>query len=346
MPSPARPAIKVGTRASALALTQTRMIADQLAAETDLVVELVRITTEGDRLTGSLVNLGGTGVFVTALRDALLDGRCDVAVHSLKDLPTGAAPGLVIASVPVREDPRDALCARDGLSLAELPPGARVGTGSPRRAAQLLLARPDLDVVEIRGNVDTRLHRVAPGDLDAVVLAAAGLARLGRLDAVTELLDPAVMAPSAGQGALAVESRAADVADGDSPLARALAALDHAPSRLAVTAERALLARLEAGCAAPVGTHSTLEGDRLTLEAVVCRPDGTAQLRRSRTTRLSLPTPLSLPKPLFVPSPGATPAPPDPATAAVAAAARLGADLADLLLADGAGELAALGPAR
>jgi len=333
MPSLARPAIKVGTRASALALTQTRMVAHELAAATELDVELVRITTEGDRLTGSLVNLGGTGVFVTALRDALLDGRCDVAVHSLKDLPTATSDGLVIAAIPLREDPRDALCARDGLSLAELPAGARVGTGSPRRAAQLLLARPDLDVIEIRGNVDTRLHRVAPGDLDAVVLAAAGLARLGRLDAVTELLDPALMAPSPGQGALAVEARAADVADVDSPLAIALAALDHTPSRLAVTAERALLARLEAGCAAPVGTHSTLTGDHLTLDAVVARPDGSAQLRRTRTTLLS------------VLAPGATPAV-DPARTAVAAARQLGIDLADELLADGAGELAELGPAR
>ena len=323
MPSPARATVRVGTRASALALTQTRMVAAQLAAEGDVAVELVRITTEGDRLTGSLVNLGGTGVFVTALRDALLDGRCDVAVHSLKDLPTGAADGLTIAAVPERADPRDALCARDGLTLATLPPGSRVGTGSPRRAAQLLLARPDLVVVEIRGNVDTRLHRVAPGDLDAVVLAAAGLARLDRLDAATELLDPDLMAPAPGQGALAVEARTADVADAGSPLARALAALDHAPSRLAVTAERALLARLEAGCAAPVGTHARLEAHRLTLDAVVCRPDGTAQLRRA------------LAIPLL------------PGTAdRLEAAGRLGADLADVLLADGAGELAELGAVR
>jgi len=323
MPSPARATVRVGTRASALALTQTRMVAALLAAEGGLAVELVRITTEGDRLTGSLVNLGGTGVFVTALRDALLDGRCDVAVHSLKDLPTGAADGLTIAAVPERADPRDALCARDGLTLATLPPGSRVGTGSPRRAAQLLLARPDLVVVEIRGNVDTRLHRVAPGDLDAVVLAAAGLARLDRLDAATELLDPELMAPAPGQGALAVEARTADVADAGSPLARALAALDHAPSRLAVTAERALLARLEAGCAAPVGTHARLEAHRLTLDAVVCRPDGTAQLRRALATPLL------------------------PGTAdRLQAAGRLGADLADVLLADGAGELAELGAVR
>ena len=191
--------VRVGTRASALALTQTGHVVDALAVlgRGDLTLETVHVRTDGDRLTGSLQSLGGTGVFVTALRDALLDGRCDVAVHSLKDLPTGDADGLVLGAVPPREDPADALCARDGLTLALLPPGARVGTGSPRRAAQLLAARPDLDVVDIRGNVDTRLGRVAgsatgPGDLDAVVLARAGLARLGRLDAVTEAFGPDV----------------------------------------------------------------------------------------------------------------------------------------------------------
>lgn len=326
MPSPVPLAIRVGTRASTLALTQTGVIATQLAASPGLTVELVHITTDGDRLTGSLATLGGTGVFVTTLRDALLSGRCDVAVHSLKDLPTGPSEGLVIAAVPERADPRDALCARDGLTLAELPLGARVGTGSPRRAAQLHALRPDLDVVDIRGNVDTRLRRVAPGDLDAVVLAAAGLARLGRLDAATDLLDPAVMSPAPGQGALAVEAREADVGLGTgprSPLGRALAALDHAPSRLAVTAERALLARLEAGCAAPVGVHARIVGSLLALDAVVCRPDGTAQLRRS----LEVPLPQS-------------------AQARLPVARQLGADLADALLADGAAELAELGAVR
>jgi hydroxymethylbilane synthase len=337
MPSPARLAVKVGTRASALALTQTGMIADQLAAAGGLAVELVRITTEGDRLTGSLVALGGTGVFVTALRDALLDGRCDVAVHSLKDLPTGVANGLVIAAVPEREDPRDALCARDRLTLAELPRGAKVGTGSPRRAAQLRATRPDLVVVDIRGNVDTRLRRVAPGDLDAVVLATAGLSRLGRLDAATDLLDPAIMSPAPGQGALAVEARAADVADAGSPLALALAAVDHAPTRLAVTAERALLARLEAGCAAPVGAHARILDGALALDAVVCRPDGTAQLRRT----LTVPLPPDVSDPA---RPGDRAAADTSTRARLAVAERLGADLADLLLADGAAELAELGP--
>jgi len=317
------PPVRIGTRASALALTQTGHVADALARLGGFEVETVRVRTDGDRMTGSLTSLGGTGVFVTALREALLDGRCDVAVHSLKDLPTADPAGLALGAVPPREDPRDALCARDGLTLATLPPGARVGTGSPRRAAQLLAARPDLDVVDIRGNVDTRLGRVAPGDLDAVVLARAGLARLGRLDAVTDLFDPSVMAPAPGQGALAVEVRADDAADG-SPLARALAALDDAPTRLAVLAERGLLARLEAGCAAPVGAFAHLDGSTLTLDAVVVRTDGSRALRRS----------------------GATEVDPDDLLAGADAAVTLGAALADELLAAGAAELADLGPAR
>ncbi|WP_028049502.1 hydroxymethylbilane synthase [Cellulomonas sp. URHD0024] len=267
--------VVVGTRGSALALTQTGHVVDALAAAGDLTLETVRVRTDGDRLTGSLASLGGTGVFVTALREALLDGRCDLAVHSLKDLPTGDPPGLVLGAVPVREDPADALCARDGLKLADLPVGARVGTGSPRRKAQLLAARPDLEVVDIRGNVDTRLGRIA-SDLDAVVLARAGLARLGRLDAVTEAFGPDVMTPAPGQGALAIEVRAGV----DGPLARALEALDDRPTRLAVAAERALLERLEAGCAAPIGARGVLSGSTLRLDAVVARPDGTATLRR------------------------------------------------------------------
>ena len=313
--------VRIGTRASALALTQTGHVAADLTAA-GLDVQTVRVRTEGDRSRASLAALGGTGVFVTALRDALLEGRCDVAVHSFKDLPTGAAPGLVVAAVPLRQDPRDALCARDGLTLAALPAGARVGTGSPRRAAQLRALRPDLEVVDLRGNVDTRLGRVAggsgPGDLDAVVLARAGLARLGRLDAVTEAFGTEAMLPAPGQGALAVEVRAVD-AEGDGALAVALRALDHPPTRLAVTAERALLARLEAGCAAPVGALAVLgDGGELELRAVVAGVDGGRVLRRTLSA-----------------------AAPDPA-----AAAALGTRVADLLLADGAADLAPVGGAR
>lgn len=319
--------VRVGTRASALALTQTGHVADALTALGAGAHELVRVRTDGDRLTGSLATLGGTGVFVTALRDALLDGRCDVAVHSFKDLPTTPAPGLVVAAVPVRQDPRDALCARDGWTLATLPRGASVGTGSPRRAAQLLAARPDLRVVDIRGNVDTRLRRIED-DLDAVVLAAAGLARLDRLDAVTQALPTDVMTPAPAQGALAVEVRTEDAVDAG-PLARALAALDHRPTHLAVLAERALLNRLEAGCAAPVGAYARLGDDgTLALDAVVLRTDGTASLHRAATAALP-------------PGPADGAAPDADARTALAAAA-LGTRLAETLLDDGAAALADL----
>jgi hydroxymethylbilane synthase len=292
--------VRIGTRASKLALTQTRQTADQLAAVGGFPVELVHITTEGDVKTGSLSQMGGTGVFVAALRDALLQETCDVAVHSLKDLPTGAALGLTIAATPKRVDVRDVLCARDGLKLADLPQGAKVGTGSPRRAAQLRAARPDLDVQDIRGNVDTRLGRVpglpgnaetAPGDLDAVVLAAAGLERIGRLDTVSEFFETDVMLPAPGQGSLAIECRTADAPrragsteGSQGVLAQALAALNDEDTRLAVTAERAVLARLEAGCAAPVGAVAFRKGSMLYLEAAVCAVDGTRIVREKKAT--------------------------------------------------------------
>jgi hydroxymethylbilane synthase len=319
--------VRIGTRASALALTQTGHVADALSTlgRGDLTLETVRIRTDGDRLTGSLQNLGGTGVFVTALRDAMVDGRCDVAVHSLKDLPTGDFEGLSMV-VPLRENPSDALCARDGLTLAELPPGASVGTGSPRRAAQLLAVRPDLVVVDIRGNVDTRLGRVAgspsgPGDLDAVVLARAGLARRGRRDAGSEELAAGGRVPAAGQGALAVEVRTSDLVPG-TPLEAALRALDHRPTHLAVVAERALLARLGAGCAAPIGVTAQLtdHGRSLSVESVIARLDGSGTLRRGTSTTLG--------------------------TDGLEDARRLGAELAETLLDAGAADLAVLGAAR
>ena len=203
-------ALRIGTRGSALALAQTGLVADDLATETGASTELVTITTAGDRSTEPLSRVGGTGLFTSALRDALLAGECDVIVHSLKDLPTAPHPALTIAAIPVREDPRDALCARDELTLDTLAEGARVGTGSPRRVAQLRRRRPDLEIVDIRGNVDTRLGRVSDSDLDAVILAAAGLRRLRRAEAITDLLDIDRWPTAPGQGALAIEVRAGD----------------------------------------------------------------------------------------------------------------------------------------
>ena len=245
--------IRLATRGSRLALAQSGMIADalrRLGAE----VELVTVRTAGDVSTASLSSLGGAGVFAAAVREAVLGGDCDLAVHSLKDVPTTPCPGLVLAAVPEREDPRDALCARDGLGLWALPRGARVGTGSPRRAAQLRALRDDLEIVDIRGNVDTRLGRVGT-DLDAVVLAAAGLNRIGRGDAITEPFDPEIMLPAPAQGALGIECR-----EDDHALRALLARLDHAPTRAAVEAERDLMRLVEAGCAAPFGALGVVTG--------------------------------------------------------------------------------------
>lgn len=257
--------LRIGTRASALARTQTDTVASALGAP----VEIVPIVTDGDRSAAAMSELGGTGVFVSALRAALLEERIDVAVHSYKDLPTAPADGIALAAVPAREDPRDALVARDRLTLAELPRGATVGTGSPRRAAQLRALGLGLEIVPLRGNVDTRLGRVASGQLDAVVLALAGLRRLGRADDVTEVLDPIQVLPAPAQGALAVECRAGDEWTRD-----ALAALDDADTRVAVAAERALLAALEAGCSAPVGALAVVAEGEPTAAAEGGQPAG------------------------------------------------------------------------
>jgi len=282
--------LRLGTRASQLARTQSQAVADAITAATGARVELEHITTEGDRSSAAIAQLGGTGVFVTALRSALLAGEVDLAVHSYKDLPTAPAEGLVLAAVPPREDPRDALVARDGLTLGELPAGSTVGTGAPRRVAQLRALGLGLDVVPIRGNVDTRLARVrglgSSGDLDAVVLARAGLARLGRLDAVTEALDPLQVLPAPAQGALAVECRA-----DDDRTRELLAPLEDAATRACVVAERAALAALEAGCSAPVAAHAELaEGygtgetaTELFLRASVTALDGSDGVRASLT---------------------------------------------------------------
>ncbi|NBM18578.1 hydroxymethylbilane synthase [Streptomyces sp. GC420] len=281
--------LKLGTRRSKLAMAQSGMIAEEVRRVTGRPVELVEITTYGDTSREHLAQIGGTGVFVTALRDALLRGEVDFAVHSLKDLPTAQPEELTLAALPQREDPRDALVARDGLTLERLPDGARVGTGSPRRTAQLnAYARNHglrIETVAIRGNVDTRIGLVRSGELDAVVLAAAGLNRLGRSDEVTDFLSVDHILPAPGQGALAVECTAHNA-----DLAAALAELDDPFTRAAVTAERSLLAALEAGCSAPVGALADLLADgqgetfqELRLRGVVGTTDGSSLVQLSTT---------------------------------------------------------------
>lgn len=243
--------VRLGTRASALARAQATWVADQLR-DRGHQVELVPVRTEGDVSSRPLVEIGGTGVFAAALRVALAEGRIDLAVHSLKDLPVAPEPGLTIAAVPPREDVRDVLVSRDRLPLEALPAGSVIGTGSPRRAAQLRLLNPEVEVVDIRGNVDTRIGMVDSGTLDGVVLAAAGLRRLGREDRIVEAFAPEAMLPAPGQGALALECRT-----DDAQVLDAVAFLEDASSRACVDAERSLLAILEAGCTAPVGAWCT-----------------------------------------------------------------------------------------
>ncbi|MFG1909177.1 hydroxymethylbilane synthase [Kribbella sp. NPDC048928] len=269
--------IKLGTRRSKLAMAQSTLVADALR-ELGHEVELVPISTTGDVDKVSPVEqIGGTGIYVSALRDALLGGEIDIAVHSLKDLPTAPVDGLVIGAIPVREDPRDVLVARDGLTLGELPRGSVIGTGAPRRTAQLDALGLGIECTGIRGNVDTRIGMVTDGKVDAVVLARAGLARLGRLDEVTETLDPIQMLPSPGQAALAVECRT-----DDTDVLIALAPLEDPATRAAVTAERQLLATLEAGCTAPVGALAEVvegeDGPELWLRGALGQDDGVRRL--------------------------------------------------------------------
>jgi hydroxymethylbilane synthase len=275
-----RPVLRLGTRASALATTQSDLVADMVRERLGREVELVEVSTEGDRSAAPLATLGGTGVFVSALRDALLAGTVDFAVHSLKDLPTTPADGITLAATPVREDPRVVVVARDGLTLGELPAGSRLGTGSPRRVSQLEALGLGLELRGIRGNVDTRIRKIREGEVDAIVLARAGLARLGRLDEVTEVLDPLQMLPAPGQGALAIECRS-----DDEDLVAALAQLDDPATRAAVTAERAVLSTLEAGCSAPLGALADVvegeDGEELWLRAVVLSMDGALSVRMS-----------------------------------------------------------------
>lgn len=273
--------LRIGTRASALAQAQSRLVGDRLGAALGREVEYVPVVSEGDLSSAPLTQIGGTGVFVSRVRDAVIAGEVDLVVHSLKDLPTVDEPRVRLAAVPLRADPRDVLVARDTLTLGELPAGARVGTGSPRRAAQLNALGLGIDVVPIRGNVDTRISKVASGEYDAVVLARAGLLRLGRADEATEVLDPIQMLPAPGQGALAVE-----VATAAEALAEQIrSVLDDESSRAAVTAERSLLRELEAGCSAPIGALADIaegdDGPELWIRAVVAAPDGSHLVRLS-----------------------------------------------------------------
>jgi hydroxymethylbilane synthase len=289
-PTQEQAVLRLGTRASELARTQSGLVAELLSERTGRDVVLVPVRTEGDLATAPLASLGGTGVFVSALRDALLAGEVDLAVHSLKDLPTAPAEGITLAAVPPREDPRDVVVARDGLTLGELPVGSRVGTGAPRRVAQLEALGLGIELVGVRGNVDTRIAKVRSGELDAVVLARAGLARLGRLDEVTEVLDPIQVLPAPGQGALAVECRTADTA----LVALVATALDDARTRAAVECERVVLAELEAGCSAPVGALAEVvegdDGEELWVRAVALSLDGALAVRRSASGSATDPT--------------------------------------------------------
>ena len=268
-------ALRIATRASALAVAQSKLVAAALERALGVRVELELVRTSGDRIQDApLAALGGKGLFVKELEEALLARRADLAVHSAKDLPAGLAPGTALAAFPERADARDALVgARRGASLAGLARGARVGTGSLRRRAQLLAARPDLAIVPLRGNVDTRLRKLESEGLDAVVLACAGLERLGLAARIDERIDPRAVLPAVGQGTLALQTRAGEALAGD------LAALDHAPTRAATLAERAFLVRLAGDCNVPLAAHARLEGDEIALAGLLASPDGARVLR-------------------------------------------------------------------
>jgi hydroxymethylbilane synthase len=269
--------VRIGTRGSALALWQAEWVRSQLiAAHPGLTVELVTIKTQGDKILDvPLAKVGGKGLFVKEIEEALLEGRVDVAVHSMKDMPAELLAGLQVAAMPLREDPRDVLVMRDGSGFADLPPGARVGTSSLRRAAQLLHLRADLKIETLRGNLDTRLRKLETQGFHAVVLAAAGIKRMGLSHLITQYLEPELMVPAVGQGALGIETRTEDP-----PTNELVAGLTDPPTVVAVRAERAFLRRLQGGCQVPIGGHATLEGERLTLTGMVADLQGRRVIRR------------------------------------------------------------------
>lgn len=266
--------VRIGSRGSPLALWQANFVREQLASA-GVECEVVVIRTSGDQFRDAPVaRIGLKGVFIKELEDALLDGRVDLAVHSMKDVPTETPAGLAFPAVCKRHDVRDCLLSRDGKRLRDLPAGARVGTSSVRRQAQLRRARPDLQFAELRGNVDTRIRKLERGDYEAVVLAKAGLDRLGLAGKITEVIEPDVCLPAVGQGAIGIETRADDAATKG-----AVKGLDHAETRIALAAERALLARLEGGCQVPLGALAQVDGFRLALEGCVVSPDGKELVR-------------------------------------------------------------------
>ena len=271
-----RTQLRIGTRASLLAVTQSTWVKTQIEqAHPGTQVELVKITTKGDRILDvPLAKVGGKGLFVKEIEDALLAGEVDLAVHSMKDVPTELPDGLHIGIIPVRETPRDAFLSVRYASIAALPTGATVGTSSLRRKSQLAVLRPDLTIVDLRGNIDTRLRKLDDGIFDAIILAGAGLHRLGKAERITTLLEPDQMLPAISQGALGIELRR-----DDSELLTGLHFLHHPVTAVAVAAERAFLLRLEGGCQVPIGAHATLSGDTITLTGLIAAVDGSLVLK-------------------------------------------------------------------
>jgi len=270
--------IKIGSRASQLALCQAHWVRDQLQAKGQ-ECEIIKIQTTGDKITDvPLAKVGGKGLFVKEIEEALLDETIDLAVHSMKDVPSELPEGLIIAAIPQREDSRDALVSHNGKKLDELPKGARVGTSSLRRQSQLLALRPDLKIVSLRGNLDTRLQKAKQGEFDAVVLAAAGLHRMGWKDDITEYLPIDRFLPAIGQGALGIEIRKFDP-----EIQEIILPLNHSDTSIAIKAERDLLARLEGGCQVPIGGHATLKDGKITLQGLVASLDGKRVIRETKT---------------------------------------------------------------
>lgn len=273
--------ITIGTRQSQLALTQTNWVVEQLRkAEKGYEFEIKKIVTKGDKILDvTLSKVGGKGLFVKEIEQALLDGEIDIAVHSMKDMPAEMPEGLMIGATTIREDVRDALITRDPQhTLATLPQNARIGTSSLRRSAQLLHLRPDLEIVSIRGNVGTRINKIAELDLDGIVLACAGLNRLGQGDSITEALDPGDCLPAVGQGALGIQCRS-----DDQEVLQLLSYINHLPTEMTVMAERSFLRQLEGGCQVPIGAYGTWDGSAVTLTGMVANVDGSVVLKQTRT---------------------------------------------------------------